>query len=148
MFHVHLDHLGKTARTTPEELALLGGDDRRHHGLPRANNRVFLYESSQLHDANATRANQHLLDLQHFLGLSHPLSPIGAKGVKRDAVQPGMIDICDAQYKPIRVELMKNAVQASRWIREYFLSSPDVTVSSPEYFRRLLEEWMQDPCDG
>jgi hypothetical protein len=72
---------------------------------------------------------------------------MSAKGKKRDAVQPGMIDICDAQYGPLRIELMKNAVDASRWIREYFLRSPDVTVSSPEYFRRLLKEWMQDPCD-
>jgi hypothetical protein len=61
---------------------------------------------------------------------------------------PGIIDICDERYGLVRAELMKNAIAASRWIREYFLESPDVTVSSPEYFRSLLEGWMTDPCDS
>ena len=59
------------------------------------------------------------------------------------------VKICQDRYKPIRHELVKNAQEASLWIRTSgFLSSPDVTVSSPDYFNSLLENWMDDPCQG
>jgi hypothetical protein len=136
-FHVNLDHLGKTKRT-PAEMALLGGGKRLD--LPRAKNLVFLYELNQLHDANVTRSNQHLVDLQRYLELPHPLAPFYEKKEEHDTSQPGIIDICDAKYRLIRAELMKNAINASRWIREYFMESPDVSISSPDYFRSLMDE--------
>jgi hypothetical protein len=142
-FHVNLDNLGKTKRTPDEQLLLGGG---RHQDLPRSKNRVFLYELNQLHDSNATRANQYLVDLQNYLGISHQLPAI-AEGKKETHGAPPPLDICDEKYRLIRVELMKNSRDASQWIREYFLESPDVTVSSPEYFRSLVEEWMKDPCE-
>jgi hypothetical protein len=144
-FHVNLDNLGKTERTPAEQLLLGGG---RHQHFPRAKNPVFLYELNQLHDSNATRTDRYLVDLQHYVGLQHPLSPINDKREKHDELIPGIIDICDVRYRLVRAELMKNAIAASRWVREYFLESPDVTVSSPEYFRSLLEGWMTDPCDS
>jgi hypothetical protein len=144
-FHVNLDNLGKTART-PAELSLLGGG--RHQYLPRAKNPVFLYELNQLHDSNATRTDRYLVDLQRYIGLQRPLSANNDKPEKHDELIPGIIDICDVRYRLVRAELMENAIAASRWIREYFLESPDVTVSSPEYFRSLLEGWMTDPCDS
>ena len=59
------------------------------------------------------------------------------------------VKICQDRYTPIRHELVKNAQEASLWIRTSgFLSSPDVTVSSPDYFNSLLENWMDDPCQG
>ena len=42
---------------------------------------------------------------------------------------------------------MNVARKASLWIRRYFLSSPDVHVSSREHFEKLLERWMRDPCE-
>lgn len=143
-FHVNLDNLGKTERTQKEQLLLGGG---RHQDLPRATNPVFLYELNQLHDSNATRAAQYITDLQNYLGIQPGLEPIAdGKKEKHDA-PPGTINICDVKYDLVRAELMKNAVNASKWIREYFLASPDVTVSSPEYFRALVESWMTDPCE-
>jgi hypothetical protein len=143
-FHVNLDNLGKTPRTPAEQLLLGGG---RHQDLPRAKNRVFLYELNQLHDSNATRANQYLVDLQDYLGISHQLPAIADGKKETHESPPGTIDICDEKYRYIRAELMKNARESSQWIREYFLKSPDVSVSSPEYFRSLVEEWMKDQCE-
>ena len=58
------------------------------------------------------------------------------------------VNLCQDQYAPIRNELIKNAQEASLWIRTSgFLSSPDVTVSSPEYFEALLKNWMVNPCE-
>jgi len=57
-----------------------------------------------------------------------------------------MIDICEDRYRMLRSELMKNAREASEWIRTYFLVHPDVTVSCPEHFVELLKKWMTDPC--
>lgn len=143
-FHVNLDNLGKTERS-PEEQLLLGGG--RHQDLPRAKNPVFLYELNQLHDSNATRAAQYIADLQNYLGIGPGLEAIADGKKEKHEAPPGTIDICDMKYRFIRAELMKNAIEASKWIREYFLASPDVTVSSPEYFRALVESWMEDPCD-
>jgi hypothetical protein len=42
---------------------------------------------------------------------------------------------------------MDIAKPASEWIRTYFMQSPEVVVSSPEFFNELLLEWMEDPCD-
>lgn len=35
---------------------------------------------------------------------------------------------------------------ASVWIRNYFIESDEVVVSSPNYFKESLETWMYDPC--
>jgi hypothetical protein len=57
------------------------------------------------------------------------------------------IDLCQERYVPVRTELMNIAKEASVWIRTSgFLSSPSVTVSSPDYFMELLLGWMTDPC--
>jgi len=42
--------------------------------------------------------------------------------------------------------LVQHAINASTWIREYFMDHPKVVVSSPDHFRELLLDWHQDPC--
>lgn len=145
-FHMNLDNLRKTARNSEEELALLEGG--KNKWLPASKNPVFLYETNQLHDTDKKRADLYLKDLQEFLGLPHALEPIADSpaGTIAHERPEGVIDICDMKFRFIRAELMKSAVEASIWIREYFLESPDVTVSSPEHFKKLVEEWLIDPC--
>jgi len=149
-FHLHLDNLGKTPRSAEEEKLLTWDTERPK--LPKIRNPVFLFEINQTQDENQTRADLYRSDLQHFLGLKEGLEPIESpskkkSSTKRDlACETKCIDICDDTYGSLRAELLKNAVEASMWIRRYFLQSPDVTVSSPEHFNELLEAWMVDPC--
>lgn len=47
----------------------------------------------------------------------------------------------------IRDVLMRQAVNASLWIRQYFVKSPTVKVSSKDYFvEELMTSWERDPC--
>lgn len=140
-FHHNLDRFRKTNRTG-HELRILNYE-KTPPDMPVMDNEVFLYEISQLHDDDKTRANQYLLDLKDFLGLKQNLQPIVPDDSKK---KEKAIDICDDKFRLIRAELMKNAVEASIWIREFFLKSPEVRVSSPEYFNHLLSLWLVDPC--
>ena len=46
----------------------------------------------------------------------------------------------------VRAELVQTGREAYRWIRDYFLKSPDVTVSAEDHFLSLIEQWQYDPC--
>lgn len=123
--------------------------------LPHNKRRVFLYEVSQLSDDSSGREGQFRVDLQSFLGLRQPIEPLiwfkpGRQHSDEKVIQrtnSKKINICDEKYEGLRNVLMEQAVNASRWIREFFVNSPDVTVSSPEYFvKTLMPSWEQDPC--
>ena len=59
-----------------------------------------------------------------------------------------MESICNPEYLALQNELFDMAKKASLWMRNYFLKSDDVVVSSPEYLDSLLETWTQNPCEG
>ena len=143
-FHVHLSYLGKTAVSSHDEKGLLKVPFQKLTDLPRLPNKVFLYELTQLKDSNSTRADLYRSDLQSYLGLEHPLSPIDESEARQNKVN--VLHICEDKYKDLRAELMRHSQAASLWIRKYFLPHPDVTVSSPEHFQELLKTWMTDPC--
>jgi hypothetical protein len=143
-FHWHFDGLGKTSHT-PGELKLLSWGDEKPPPLPKLTNPVFLYEINQLRDANETRAAIFCADLAQYLGLSTALKPMS---IKRGPIYPKAIDICEPRYGGVRLELMKHAKESATWIRRYFVQSPDVTVSVPEYFHRLMTSWLADPCEA
>jgi hypothetical protein len=160
-FHVYLAALGKVPYPGEwkEEYPMYLTDSR-----PRVPNPVFLYESQQLvfgnaHDIDNTAtsstseyARQFRIDLQRLLGLNDSL-PVILPRTKPDLEhfskrqQQRKIRICHAKYLPLRTELMRIARQASVWIRKEFLKSPDVHISSPDYFQTLLQGWMVDPCE-
>jgi hypothetical protein len=156
-FHRDLAKLGKTS-LDQEELELLSEfKDEFRNLTSKFKNPILLIEISQLNDANATRASQLGHDMQTYLGLENPMPPIphsnSANQLKEDTPQArawkaraNTINICDSQYEPIHSKMMQVARDASLWIRNYFLKSPDVTVSSPKHFEALLESWMEDPC--
>jgi hypothetical protein len=59
------------------------------------------------------------------------------------------MDICQPQHLLLRRDLMRMARASSLWIRRYFLPMQEqrnITISSPDYFVRLMEDWMHDPC--
>lgn len=157
-FHRYLARFAKTAMDTAEELETL-----RHYGcgdtVPKIKNcalsdedgvlkplapfggKIFVIELSQIR----ARKDELRRDLSDYLGLDLPdMSPLSNKGYVFDEA----IDICDGQYKDIRDVLLMHARRSSRWILDYFLQSPDVLVSSREYFVETLENWGKDPCDS
>jgi hypothetical protein len=143
-FHLHLSRLGKTNVLDPGEHALLGA--RVPDQPVTMNNKVFLYEVSQPFDVRDGRDVQYRLDMKEFLGLSSPLEPL------RPRTEPSpnkhyAIDICDRKYKYLRHQLVEIGKDAAEWIVKYFIEHPDVTVSSPDHFKELLETWSSDPCN-
>jgi hypothetical protein len=154
MFHLYLANLNKTA-LSKQELKLIDPVYHRFiHTVP-IQSRIFLYEVSQLNERNASRALQFRKDMQDFLHLQNILPEMiwvkpgytHRHQRKISILNSKKIDICHANYTRIRGVLMKHSVLASRWIRRYFMQSPDVVVSSPEYFQSdILQSWEQDPC--
>ena len=117
--------------------------------------RVLLYEVNQLSDPDPQRAIEFQTTLQHFLGLSVPLDPMiwfkpgksHADARTLEKVNSKKIDICDSAHDRLRAVLQQQAVEASRWIRKYFLEAPGVVVASKEYLRdNILSTWERDPC--
>lgn len=121
--------------------------NKRFQPRRRMTNKVFLYELSQVSDSNEMRARTYRHVLSDFLGLSQPLDPLLIHGDSESSSSDSAIDICDEKYTDLRAKLVENGKIASKWIRGYFLSLSDVTVSSPEHFEELLLQWSIDPCD-
>jgi hypothetical protein len=158
-FHVHLAALGKVP--FPEEWKDQYPMYLKQNTSPtKVPNPVFLYESQQLvfddETSNNQNARQFRMELQRILHLNASLPSILPRTKpdfdhfnKRQQRRKDQhkIDICHAKYQPVRTELMRLSRQASLWIRNELLNSPEVQVSSPDYFRELLERWMVDPCD-
>jgi hypothetical protein len=187
-FHLFLSGLGKTRLIQSEKelmgpyLQLVRGHDGSKEFAINATaaQPLFLYEISQLSDKNATRASTLRKDLQEFLNLNQPVSPmIWFKPGRNQSSIPAQktinerkINICQSQYgksvesaalisclpssgthtfmahqDDIRAVLMRQAVNASLWIRQYFVHSPTVKVSSKDYFvQDLVSSWERDPC--
>lgn len=152
-FHVFLANFGKTNITHADELALIDADMRKALDPVPTNRRVFLYEISQLSDPQ--RESQFRSDLQHFLHLKKPLDPFvwfkpgkNRTDDKRDTKQidSNKINICEERYVELRKVLLHHAVQASRWIRRYFLKADGIVVSSRRHFEQILLSWEIDPC--
>ena len=176
-FHHHLALMGKTSMSSEEELSLfLPEPPRRRPYHDTVPNEIFLYEITQLY-SKASRYRNDLAEYLGLKNCLSPIirAPKGsnstnttnttalgnstewagtgnstsATGTDSAAIKVGgrRMNICDEKYKPLRDELIRNGSAASKWIRTYFLGHPDVTVSSPAYFRELLLTWLEDPCD-
>jgi hypothetical protein len=154
-FHQYLARLGKTALSDPEEMKLLEPFTPEQMDLvkqPKLPNSVFFLDTSQLGDKNQTRSDMFRADLQQFLGLEEELSPVlhirpSNKKTKKPANITRM-DICDAEYNPVRSEMLRISRNASLWFRNYFLHSEEVFVSNRGYVEEILESWMVDPCEN
>ncbi len=139
-FHYGLSRIMLTPMNTTEELDLVDNNDYSRHPNYRGN--VFLLELGQLGDANNTRRGSFLNDLERFLGLE--LNSVDIPD--RNKYNEKYINICDSKYQPIRDLLVEVGTKASKWIKEYLLQSPRVTISNPDHFLQLIEKWQRDPC--
>ena len=157
MFHVFLSALSKT-NISQQERELFGAQYKgKDYPKYLWKGRVFLYDVDQLNDKNETKAYQFRKDLQNFLYLRKELPPMvwfkpGRKSLsdkELEAVNKKKVDICEDQYKEVRDKLLEISINASTWIREYFLRSPDVVVSNRAVLEDHLRTWHIDPCtDG
>jgi len=146
-YHNHLALLGNTNVTDPEEMKLLGSTGKTVVQPLMMTNPVFLFEVSQPFDERDGRDEQYRKDLSDFIGLSVPLSPIPKEEGRTSRNYNYAIDICDEKYRSLREELLEVGTNAATWIRSYFMTLPDVMVSSPEHMHELLSSWSVDPCD-
>ena len=141
--------LGKTPGTAQERELLELNLKRNNVG------EIFLYDLNQLSDTNKTRARQFRQDLASFLGLEGEMPPIPHVNTlgrfdyidawKKEA-HKRKINICDDEHDYARRILQDKTIRTSKWIREYFLQSDEVFVSSRDYFTEILEGWMENPC--
>lgn len=160
-FHVYLAALGKVA--FPSEWRTEYPRYLQNVSLTKpVPNPIFLYETNQLKfDSKGTNSTQHSqqfrTDLQRLLGLDSPLDMpmsrakpdlehFNARQQRRK--DRNKIQICEERFQPLRKALMVIARRTSEWIRNDFLKSPDVVVSSPDHFGSLMERWMIDPCES
>lgn len=157
-FALWLWRLGKTLEMTMNDLQkdikMAHPYEANHYTYP-STNKVFLIEMSQFKDDDANRTAALRTDLARYLGLKHSFdeeAPHAVPGMKWSAEVQAIrdsrkIDICEERYKPVRDELMKGSRQTSLWIRTFFLASKDVFISSPEFFDKIMRDWMNDPCE-
>ena len=164
-YHDALANLGKTKLSSEEEWQYFSKDFRlkiekkrnttgeRTPALHR--NKVFLYDIEQLSDKNEARLSQFLLDLKNYLGLTRDLPPpikqVPGREISAEIQEQRSslkINVCDEKYAEQRQLLVKYGTQAQAWILDYFLASPDVMVSNPNHFRKVLESYQHDPCAG
>lgn len=143
-FHTHLAMMGKTNLNASEMELLSPFLEESVAHLKRMRNPVFLYEVSQPFDSNETRNQIFRDDLQKFIGLGAPLNKLVERTVSKNSHKS--ISICDDKWVTLRADLLRLGKAASVWIRTYFISLGDVTVSSPEHFEDLLSTWEFDPC--
>mmetsp|Transcript_68372 Transcript_68372/g.101549 ORF Transcript_68372/g.101549 Transcript_68372/m.101549 type:complete len:414 (+) Transcript_68372:69-1310(+) len=150
-FHEYLAKFGKTNMTSTEELNLLkiltkGKKHPKDYEIP---SKILLVEQGQMIDDTELFRQ----DLKSFLNLQYDLPPMEPPtrtsldkfpdAEKRE----GFIDICEEKHKDVRAELLQNGKDAAQWIREFFMASEDVFVSSRDDFLERLKSWEVDPCD-
>ena len=162
-FQLYLSRLGLTQMESKAELALLQHHDMSIHRGFSKNAQVFVYDVTQLEDFdNYQHVNTLLHDLEGFLELpQHALPRMGEDSEDDDdddddaydqregmteAKQSLLLNICDKEHVHLRNHLVEVGTQAATWIEEYFLQSPQVTVSNRPYFLQQLQSYKRDPC--
>ena len=104
-------------------------------------------------DHNETRKMKWQKDLHTYLQLKAPFDwSMGeeerSSKKKEKTTFNETINICDEKYSTIRSELTRQGREASKWISEKFITSPNVVVSDALFFKSALREWANDPCKG
>ena len=141
--------------TTSTEMNLLRNHSLRSHHF---SNRIFLMELGQLSVdvGNRTRADAFVDDFGLFLGggdmAFNTLPKLEQRGeakhnvVNLTKLYERVMDICSPSHDALRSVLLESGKDASAWIRDYFIQSPDVVVSDETHFLDLLKTWESDPC--
>ncbi len=147
-FEIALMLLGKV-NLDSDDLKLLRTFKRVKNVLAPNSFKIFLYDIDQLSDANEERSRVFRKELQDFLNLKQPIGTIPRSNINHfthENKHPETIDICEAKYNGLRVELMKNGQLSNEWIKSKFVHSEDVVVGGKEHFLELIDRWSKDPC--
>ena len=146
-FDIYLKQLAKVSLTDKEMKGMLNHETMWKKRLSLIPNKVFMYAIDQMSDRNETRKMKWQKDLHTFLQLNAPFD-WKKRSSKNKVTFNETINICDEKYSTIRSELTRQGREASTWINEKFISSPDVVVSDALFFKSVLREWANDPCKG
>ncbi len=150
-FDIYLKQLAKVSLTDEDMKGMLNHETMWEKRLSLIPNKVFIYTIDQMSDRNEERRMKWQKDLHTFLQLNAPFD--WSMNEERQSSQKKVtfnetINICDEKYSTIRSELTTQGREASTWINEKFISSPDVVVSDALFFKSVLREWANDPCKG
>jgi len=150
-FDIYLKQLAKTSLTDKEMKEMFNHENIWEKRLTPIPNKVFIYTIDQMSDHNETRKMKWQKDLHTYLQLKAPFDwSMGeeerSSKKKEKATFNETINICDEKYSTIRSELTRQGREASKWISEKFITSPDVVVSDALFFKSALREWANDPC--
>ncbi|KAL7566150.1 hypothetical protein ACA910_003917 [Epithemia clementina (nom. ined.)] len=143
-FHSDLAKLGLTSLNDAREMDLLEvfkSFNRDKVLDPPPENKVLLYEYSELHTEDLRLA------LTGYLDLTTPLAKLGDyQNHQTLSKLPGQIDICKNEHSLVRRKLVNIGGAAAEWIEEFFMQSPSV-VTTGTSFRNSIRQWKEDPCD-
>ena len=145
-FEIALMQLGKASLST-WDLTLL-----RRFGTRKVipnSFKIFIYDIDQLSDTSIERSHRFKNDVQDFLNLKHPIRNFPRSNINHftgENKYPETIDICEAKYDDLRLQLTQNGRKTSEWIRSKFIDHNDVLVGGKGYFLDLIDEWGKDPC--
>ena len=150
-FDIYLKQLAKVILTDEDMKEMLNHETMWEKRLSLIPNKVFIYTIDQMSDRNEERKMKWQKDLHTFLQLNAPFD--WSMNEERQSSQKKVtfnetINICDEKYSTIRSELTRQGREASKWISEKFITSPDVVVSDALFFKSALREWANDPCKG
>lgn len=146
-FHTNLAVFGKTNMSDTVERNLIRFRKYKYEDTYQIDNPIFLYDVGLFYDNDTERMETFKTDLQHYLGLQAPMpEPTKKDAGKSSRPKPKAIDICTPEWDEVRKELVAIGKRASMWIRQYFLKSDQVVVSSRERFVEIVKEWKEDPC--
>ena len=145
-FELFLMQLGKTNVTTVHFQQFFG---RPHMAIKPNTFKIFFYSLEQMDDKNRTRSHSFRQGLQRFMRVRNPLPPFGRENHNHFVGHKGhkeTVDICNPQFLQLRDKLVAQARKTADWIRNYFMTSPDVIVANKGHLLDLLEGWDSDPC--
>ncbi|EEC51248.1 predicted protein [Phaeodactylum tricornutum CCAP 1055/1] len=145
-FQEALIGLGKTSMSTTDEMQYFLSSEKKPENLTVISQmKVFVYDIAQVEDKDEERSQLFMDDMQTFLQMTEPFKPMGQKSGGK--TKQSRIDICEQKYDHLREALLDIGVNASRWIRRFFVPAEGVTVSSPKFFEQSLAKWEIDPCE-
>ena len=132
---------------------------------PPIPNPVFLYEQNQMDGHKFPKiANAFRLDLSEYLELKLPLNSLEEATQNIYVYEPSgnntdpsvvqvngtlgenILNICEPRYQALRDELVVIGRDVAKWVDKYYSSQAHVTSSSPDFIRRMLKRYKDDPC--
>ena len=147
-FDIYMKQLAKVSLTEKEMKGMLNHDNMFPKRMSPNPYKIFMLTMEQIADRNDRRRMKFQEDLQKFLKLRAPLEDFASLPIRNssNSTYSERINICDKKFASIRFQLVKQGKQASKWVINKFMKSPDVIVSNPEFIKSTIRDWGSDPC--